>query len=78
MGYLVPVESIYLISNMDVFMCSPSNQKIQSNQKVGKGKGGAREGTVISTSGGRVKFISNMDVFMCSPSNCYKHNQVKV
>ena len=50
-------------------MCSPSNQKIQSNQKVGKGKGGAREGTVISTSGGRVKFISNMDVFMCSPSN---------
>jgi hypothetical protein len=36
---------------------------------------GGREGTVISTSGGRVKFISNMDVFMCSPRKPPQYNQ---
>jgi hypothetical protein len=55
-GYLVTVESIYLISNMDVFMCSPrSYQPTPQNKPVSSNPPEAREGTVISTSGGTKK-----------------------
>ena len=68
MGYFVPVESIYLMSERDIFAVFYSQYLIRHSlvkaisvrRKLGK----SFSTSTISTMGGRVKVMLKMDFFM--------------